>query len=198
MDILPFERSLLIGFVSLFLPISSLTSNPVLAQPTLSKPQEIVAQTIYDSNWSKVPVNNTLSVMLPGNWKYTDDGVESHFNNTYYWVGIEHFDSKDSPFDSTNFCDLMRCDNFLQLMVKEIFKDEELTSKEAKSILVSHQGSIVDGVEISFSVDDDNMQKCLFVTKTFIVNNNLYFLTVMTYDSYLDKNAQFFLNSFQL
>jgi hypothetical protein len=165
---------------------------PTLAQTTLLKQETIKAQVF--PNWSRVNVDQLISVMLPGNWKYGKNQIESEFNGTYYWATQERFETDDSPFNSVNVCDLINCKNLMKLMAQELTKEGDFVLKDVRSISVNFKGHRIDVMEFYGNYSSKPVQ---MKGRMFIVGNKMYLLAAGTKkNSYFDNNVNIFLESF--
>jgi hypothetical protein len=173
--------------------INTITFEPALAQPTLVKQETIIAQ-VFPS-WSRVPIDEFISVMFPGNWHYSETGIESIFNGTYYLVVQESFDAEVTELDGANICDIMNCKTMMTLAAQEFAKEGDLVLTDVRPVSVTLQGYPIDVIEFRGNHSSEPMQ---MKGRIFIIGNNMYFLAAGTDSSYFDNNVDIFLESFSI
>ena len=191
------KTNLVLGLLSILngLFINVVYSSQVLAQKTSFKSsQQLVAQTL--PNWSRISLNDSASIMLPGSWEYDEDVIYSSYNQAYYMARYyipEPLDFKISDTQTVGFCNVINCKTYMTLMINEICKEENWALDTLNPISVIWQGHPVEAIE--FSTNDLN-GVAKMKGRIIIAGNIIYFLAAATDGNYFDNNVDIFLNSF--
>ena len=170
-------------------------SSQVLAQETSVKNnQQLVAPTF--PNWQRISLNDSASIMLPGDWDYDEDGIYSLYGQTYYmaYYMTDNLDLQFSDTQTVGFCNVINCKAVLTLAINEVCKEENWILDGLNSISVVWQGHSVEAIEFS---TNDLSGSAKMKGRLLIAGNTIYFLAAATEGHYFDNdNVDIFLNSF--
>jgi len=143
------------------------TNTSVLAQTQaveLSNNNLLVAQSTNDQ-WHRSNLDDNSSVLMPGDFSTTADGLEGSHKGVQYFATFEVLDD-----EIINKCVVLNCEIVLGLMLHQVAQEQNLTLDDANPIQVNSPEYPANGVEF---IAKDNTSNFQLKGRIYLVGNRM-------------------------